>query len=377
MSLVKVLKIIMLAYALNAVLLPWGSSFSKYPGYVTIIATILFPLLTVEKGAKFKFFQEKKAFFYLCMVAILALIVGLIDTKMDQNFILAVLGFISLYASLSIDASIFTKKDLEQMFAINKCLSLVYVLYAFGPFSFKYSSYDEWGNTWFTLGFSNPNTTGAYVMFCVAMLVIEITYENQWWRKTINLGLISGLIYIIYMTESRTALICSFALVLAIIMIKRIPLKAWYTDVALVLMMAFIFIQIWVASKSDATFLGKSVASGRQNMYTTFIQELIEKPWRFIIGSVGTYRLENAHNVAFAVVRNFGFLGLICFIAFWKSMIKGCMTTVGCSTNRAAIWALLIYIVYSSAEAAPLIGMIPHGTPILIIGRLAKDHLQE
>ncbi len=374
--LICMLKLNMLAYALNAVLLPWGSSFSKYSGYITIISTILLPFTTIEKELKFKFYQEKKAFFYLCMVAISALMVGLIETNIDQSFVLAVLGFVSLYATLSIDANTFAKKDLRQMFAINNCLSLTYVLYAFGPFSFKYSSYDEWGNTWFTLGFSNPNTTGAYVMFCVAMLVIEIMYEKQWWRRTINLVLISGLIYVIYMTESRTALICSFALVL-VIMMKRIPLKAWYTDVALVLMMAFIFIQIWVASKSDATFLGKSVASGRQNMYTTFIQELIEKPWRFIIGSVGTYRLENAHNVAFAVVRNFGFLGLICFIAFWKSMIKGCMTTVGCSTNRAAIWALLIYIIYSSAEAAPLIGMIPHGTPILIIGRLAKDHLQE
>jgi hypothetical protein len=376
MLLIRMLKLNMIAYALNAILLPWGSALSKYPGYVTIITTILLPLSTMNKELRFNLYQEKKAFFYLCVVVISALIVGLADTNIDQDFILAILGFTSLYATLSIETNTCTERDLRQLFAINKCLSLVYIIYAFGPFSFKYSSYDEWGNTWFTLGFSNPNTTGAYVMFCVAILVIEITYENKWGHKAINLLLITGLIYVIYMTESRTALICSCLFLLAMLL-KCIPLRAWYADIVLILMMAFIGIQIWAASQGDATFLGKSVASGRQDMYTIFIQEIIDNPWRFIIGSVGTYRLENAHNVAFAVVRNFGFLGLIYFIAFWKSMIKSCVSSITCSVNRMAIWVLLIYIIYSSTEAASLIGMIPHGTPVLIIGRLAKDRFQK
>lgn len=374
MLLIRMLKLNMIAYALNAVLLPWGSPLAKYPGYIIIIATLLLPFSTMKKEFKYKLYKEKKAFFYLCLVASSALIIGLLDTNIDQEFILAVLGFISLYATLSIKENTYTKKDLKQIFTINKCLSLVYVLYAFGPFSFKYSSYDEWGNTWFTLGFSNPNTTGAYVMFCVAMLVIEIAYENRWWHKILGFVLSVALIYIIYLTESRTALICSCLLMFATAE-KHISLRPWYADVALILMMTFIAIQIWVASRSDVAFLGKSVASGRQKLYATFIQEIIEEPWKFIVGSVGTYRLENAHNVAFAVVRNFGFIGLICFAIFWKAMISNCILSANCSVNRTAILALLVYIIYSSAEAAPLIGMIPHGIPVLVIGRLAKDHL--
>lgn len=367
------LKLNMLTYALNAILLPW-ESLSKYPGYVAIITTILLPFSTLQLDFNVKFYQEKKVLFFLCLIVVSAVTLGLIDANIDQDYILSILGFVSLYATLAVDAQTYTYKDLKQIFTINKCLSLIYILYTLGPFSFKYSTYDEWGNTWFTLGFSNPNTTGAYVMFCVAMLAIEASYKKGWQQKAINIIFMIGLAYIIYLTESRTALICSCLLILTMFT-KKIPLKSWYIDVALIVMIAFIAFQIWIASQGEIQFLGKSMASGRQDMYMSFIQEILRAPWNYIIGSIGIYGLKNTHNAAFAIIRSFGLLGLICYVVFWKKIMRNCMSSVTSIVNKTAIFALLIYIIYSSTEAAPMIGMIPHGTPILVIGRLAKDHL--
>ena len=375
---IAILKLNMISFALNAALTPWGSTLSEYPGYITIVTTILLPFsyMQNQKGVKLKLYEETKAFLCMCFIVGISLAISIINTQIDQNYALAVLGFICMYATVSGEHITYSKKDLKQIFTINKLLCLTYILYAFFPLPIiKYTVYDNWGNTYFTLGFSNPNTTGVYIMFSIAMLVIEIAYENKRKRKAFGAVLALVLSYIIHLTESRTALVCSLLLIL-IAIAKNVPLKSWYVDVALALMIAFVGVQILLGTRSDIIFLGKSVASGRQNLYASFIASIIKNPWIFVVGNSGIYRLENAHNAAFAIVRNFGFLGLGCFIAFWRATIKHCSSSAGCTVNRMAIFVLLVYIIYSSTEAAQFIGMIPHGTPLILVARLAKDHLQ-
>ena len=367
------LKLNMIAYALNSVFTPWGSAISRFPGYITIITTILLPFSGIEKEFIVGIRKETKAFLCLGFVAAASLALSLLDTQIDQEYILAFLGFICVYATLSADTITYSEKDLKLLFTVNKVLCLSYIIYTFSALPIiKYTVYDNWGNTHFTLGFSNPNTTGAYVMFSVAMLTIQLSYERKWQYKVWNILLAIVLSYIIYLTECRTALICSCLFILIALM-KHIPLKSWYVDIALTLMIAFIAIQIWLG-QGDIVFLGKNFASGRQNMYASFIDNITKNPWAFILGNSGTYRLENAHNAAFAIVQNFGFLGLGCFLGLWRVIIKKSIISANCNVNRMAIFILLVYIIYSSTEAAILIGMIPHGTPILVIGRLAKDH---
>lgn len=373
--LISVLKLNVLAYALNVALIPWGSFMSRFPGYVTIITTILLPFLAMNRSLTFEFYGEKKAFFFFCGILVASLLLSLSEVAIDQNYILAILGLACMYGTLSISPTVYTEKDLEQFFLISKILSVILIIYAVGPFQFKYSEYDEWGNTWFTLGFDNPNDIAVRIMFCVAMLLIETAYRRKLKYKLINTALAIGLIYVIILTESRTSLICSCVMV-AMIWLNRTPLKLWYVDIAIIIMISFIAVQLWLGTRENVVFLGKTVASGRQKLYASYMKEIVEKPWKFIVGDVGKYELANSHNAAFAIVQNLGFLGLVCFVAFWKSLIRNSISSITNEVNKAAIFVLLIYIIYSSAEAAPMIGMIPHSTPMLVIGRLSKDHLR-
>lgn len=109
-------------------------------------------------------------------------------------------------------------------------------------------------------------------------------------------------------------------------------------------------------------------------MYTRFLNEIMSNPLKYIWGAIGENRLENAHNAPFAMVLNLGFLGAGAYVAFWRSLLKaGIRNNAGDTVRKVAIIVLIAYVVYSSTEAGPMLGMILYSTPLLVIGRLVKD----
>ena len=71
---------------------------------------------------------------------------------------------------------------------------------------------NEWGVRVFNMGLGNPNAVSAYVMFSVAVLVMQLLSLQRLVRKIINAVLIVILIYIILMLSSRTVLVCTIAI---------------------------------------------------------------------------------------------------------------------------------------------------------------------
>ena len=370
---ILMIKLAMLAFAVNIVLVPWGGTITRWSGYATILFSYFTPCMLFRTDFRMKLQGEKKAFFYLSVVLCSSVALSLAEGKIDTDLIRDILAFFCMYWALSIEPQTYTKKDLMHLFIINQILSLILIAYSLGPFPFKYTITDEWGNTAFTLGMGNPNGTALNIMFCIAMLVIDICYENKLLVKIIKLSMVAILLYDVVLLASRTVLACSL-LIIAMIWLKRMPLKAWYADIAVIIPIVFIFFQIWIGDKEDVLVLGKTIASGRQNAYTRFLNEIMSNPLKYIWGAIGENRLENAHNAPFAMVLNLGFLGAGAYVAFWRSLLKaGIRNNAGDTVRKVAIIVLIAYVVYSSTEAGPMLGMILYSTPLLVIGRLVKD----
>ncbi len=363
----------MLSFAINIVLTPWGSGLTMIMGYVTIILSYMLPFTDVIKDLHIRFQQDGKPVLIMWLILLVSVVLSIRDSRLDVDYFRDILAFLCMYWAIAVPSKTYSRRNLKDIFLINKFLSLVFIIYTIGPFSFKYTTNIDWGYTEFTLGMGNPNGTALNIMFCIALLVIEVAQEEHILRRILKMAMVAILMYDVVLLASRTVLVCS-VLIVSMIWLKRIPLKSWYVDVSLAIMFGFIIVQMWLGTKSEILILGKSVASGRQDLYKDFIEHIIEEPWNFIFGAVGEYRLTNAHSAPLAIVLNFGIWGLAAFCLFWRTLLRtSIVNTDGSYVQRVSVIVLLAYVIYSSAEAGPMLGMILYSTPLLLLSRLAKD----
>lgn len=370
---IAALKMIMLSFAVNIILMPWGTGLTMIAGYITILLSYALPFTDILSDLHIRFQRDGKAVLMVGLILLISVVLSIRDSQLDVDYFRDILAFLCMYWAIAIPGKTYSRRNLKGIFAINKLLSMVFIIYTIGPFPFKYTMNADWGYMEFTLGMGNPNGTALNIMFCIALLVIEIAQEGYWLRRWIKMAMVAFLIYDVVLLASRTVLVCA-VLIVAMIWLKRLPIRAWYVDVAIAIMFIFVLLQMWLGTKTEILVLGKTVASGRQNLYKGFIDSIIEEPWKFVFGAVGDYRLTNAHNAPLAILLNFGVWGLAAFCLFWRTFLRASIfQTDGSYVQRVAIVVLLAYVIYSSAEAGPMLGMILYSAPLLVISRLAKD----
>ena len=363
----------MLSFAMNIAIYPWGSGLTRITGYATILLSYVLPFIAMRKDLRATLREEGKAAFVLCLVLLISVVINLNNPTLNVDYFRDVFAFFCMYWTLALPSRSYSRRDLKDIFLINKFLSLVFIVYTLGPFSFKYTINALWGYSEFTLGMGNPNGTALNVMFCIALLVIEIAYENRWYKKLVLLFGVAILTKVVVLLASRTVLVCS-CLIISMIWLRRFPIKKWYVDVSIAVMFIFVIVQMWMESQSGILILGKTIASGRQEMYRDFLESVFEKPWKYVIGAIDDYRLTNAHNAPLAILLNLGILGLGAFCTFWRTMLRTNMVNSdGSVVQKVAIVVLCAYVIYSSTEAGPMLGMILYSTPLVVLSRLAKD----
>lgn len=346
----------------------WGARLSSYA--MILLAWVL-PFLAIPQPltARVKAGGICLCLFGVCVVCSLFTSPGLVDL----DLVVVVLSFFCCYASIVVSGRSYKRRDLQHILIIGKVLAMIYIAYAYLPFSFRYQALG--GSQWkqFTLGLGNPNSTSIRIMFCIGLLLMDLEITKRWVMKCLDYLMIIALGGVLIKLGSRTVLLCAIAL-FTVFVLKWISVKQYMVWGALAFAAIFVFLQIWLEKYDDIVMFSKSIASGREKMFREFISELVANPIDYFFGSILKHRMNNYHNGPISIVMNIGWLGYLGYLLFWSSEIKEMNSKESNSAvNRLAIFMLLIYFIHSSAEAALTLGRVPYGVEVVIVSRIAKD----
>lgn len=370
---ITLLKFLFAAMAVEIALTPWGTTYVRVAGYALILFSYFLPTVALRQGG-----ERNVRVSTLCVIEMgIVIVASLIYSTSGITFDLlkAILAFLCMYWAIDVRPQHYTKRDLKEIFLINKLLSLIYIAYSFLPFPFRYTLANEWGYYAFTLNMGNTNSTSIYMLFSLMLLVIELTQTSIRWQRFLLLCMSACLIYIIVLLKSRMVLACSVVTIMFVFP-KRIRLRRWHAYLGVFIPVAAIFLQMRMGSIGEIIIMGKPLASGRANLFEEYISLLGNDPWSYILGRIGQHKLNNYHNAPLAILMNLGIVGYVCYVVFWCYTLRTAIEQSTCTRiQTVATMCLLVFFVHSAAEAAPMIGMVRYGVPIIVLSRLMKDVL--
>lgn len=172
-----------------------------------------------------------------------------------------------------------------------------------------------WGQTMLSLGYSNPNRAGTYMMLVFIMILLLFQDVMRPLKKALVVFLLAALMSVIMMTQCRTAFIISLICAIFMIVPKRFIVKKKYTAICMAapLLFSSIYMALYNSGKfSEVTLLNKTIFSGRQS---TFLSEYISFSVFGDFERLGFGGL----NIATCVISSFGIVGAILFFCnYWK-----------------------------------------------------------
>ena len=372
------LKIALYCSCLNLLFTPISNSIAKVFGYATIlifVLSIIFPMI-----------QTNKVKIHIIVIGIMGSIllsfcfslkslqVHSLETTIDN--IMSIVAFVIFYWGLSYPVQEKNAIVLEDVFKVNYVLVAIFVLYAFGPFSFKYETINEYGDTLYTMGLGNPNASAILVMFASTILLIQLCSSNKLWVKVINVILIGILIYILVKLSSRTVLFC-LLLVISLLIFKTSKYIYILSYISIFVSLFMIFFQLRLLNADIGfTILSKDVSTGRPEMYKTYIETISNNPFVFIWGDLCKYNFYNAHNGILTIFLNLGIIGVVLYYIFWMQQFRSVKDNVVEKHQIIAFATIIAILIHSSSESMGVIGVIPYSLYVLIIMRIVKGEIR-
>ena len=367
-----IIKLVMLAMITNLAFKPIFASLSIYSGYILILCSYALPFCAFKVPL-----NPRCRVGGICVILLtLVVLAGVLLNRSVIGFDLIknILSFLCTYYAIALEPQRFTKRDLKHFVFICKMLSVLLIMYAYLPFSFRYPVVNEWGGTQFTMGLGNQNATSITIMFCISILLVGCICFPSVKNRLVSYVMIIALTGALVKLQCRTVVACCI-LMFFLYLFKSIRPRRYMAFIAMIVPIAFLFVQMWLGTlDSDMEIMGKSIATGRQDLFADALQLMQENPLDYLLGSLGKHQLMNIHNAPITIIANFGVIGFLVYWLFWSVELNGLIDQrMKPSMQRFAIFALLIFILHSAAEAGVMIGSSMYGTQLVIIARLAKD----
>lgn len=369
------LKILVVSMMLNMLTMPISSVLAIIFGYVALISSVMLPIELLRYNGTCINKRQLHIIFALVIIICLNSFISLTAIRVNEleDVIKALFSFFSFLLAIAAKDVMYTEKDLKFFFSLTRIFAFVLILYTVIPFDFRYVTVNNYGNIQFTLSMGNPNATATKILFALMLLGIENSIlKNKYWRWC-NVALIAGLLNTILLLQSRTALVCAL-IFLIYHMLLKFRIRKWMTDWVWIIPIIFIPIQLTLSRFPLWQILDKSLSSGRETMFVDFIELISSSPLQFVFGDFAENKLSNTHNIIFAMIFNFGFIGLILFLRFWKIESRN----VEGSTTKIAQYAWvgwIVFVIHSMAEAAVLSGSFTFGAILILLNRMTKDQM--
>lgn len=373
----KLLKYALYSVTLNLIFTPLSTGIARIFGYISIILFFLYPVLNSYSKGKIRVKKEVVVLGILLIISIVTSITHLFPINFEEleALIIAVVSLFIFYWNLSMSQNEKSAISINDLMIANYLLCAMYIVYAFGPFSFKYDVVDEYNNLLFTLGLGNPNGVSFCVMFSIAMLCLSVFNQGRMFFKILNILLISALVVVLLMLSSRTVVLCVLVLIgYFIFRFKRIG--KFLPFVIIFLPFVAILFQLFIGVYDfDYQILGKAISTGRFSIYTSFFDSVASNPWQFIFGDMCGYRLTNLHNGMLTIFSSLGVAGVVFYLYFWIKQVNIINNNAADVIERFAFVTLLVFLLHSSSETMSVIGTVPHSLFVLIFTKIAKGEI--
>lgn len=369
------LKLSLYSSVLNLIFTPFSEGIARIFGYITIIfflVGVALPFLKSDRAL-----LSKTIMTMICVI-VMSFCVSIVPMaeKFSANLvdnILSLLSFVAFYIALSNTNKEKNGIVLEDVFLINYVLCAMIAVFAFGPFGFKYQVVDQYEGKVFTLGLGNPNGVSLIVMFAIVFLLVQFIRTEKIYVKIINIVVFLLMFYVLFLLSSRTVFFCALVIAVAFLFKMQKAFK-WLSYIVVLIPVLMIILQLALLDVDNLTLevLGKSILTGRPEMYAELLEEINASPITVLFGNLCKYPFHNHHNGILTLLASLGIGGVIMYIVFWSQQLavlrNGCTTKI----QKMAFVAIIAIIIHASSEAMGVVGTIPYSVFIVVIMEIAK-----
>lgn len=312
MSTKSIFKLVFLLSTAYMVVLPLNIAHILY--MLRIPSLLLIVLLILKQ---YTYSRSKHVVSILTFIGIF-LFHFIIDTPLTIDYLLSafsvILFLLLIIVSDSITIDFSTQKFINICSIVAACILLAY---SQSPLShmaaFEGQAYPC---PYLTYGYENSNFAGIITLLVFSLIFITLETVG---KKTKILCYVLGalLFYCMYETNTRSALSVAIIIPFSDLIFRKIHLKNWM--LAIVCLIPFLFVPFYMhlasmGNADDVEVMGKSVMSGRQVVYESFIERM-HGTYEWIMGNLVDNKLMNAHNGPLAILASCGILGFIAYFS--------------------------------------------------------------
>ncbi|MCB7320078.1 hypothetical protein [Lacrimispora sp. 210928-DFI.3.58] len=311
--------------------------FSLSARMLLIVNMLIFMCLVTKRIFECRVFYTLVLLILMIFAAYFSFLMHPYGSRMD--FIILLAGYLAVPIYILVIPEIDTTDSLRNWF---KGISLFYALF-FIYCGFLRPTYRK-GTNALMLGYSNSNRTGAYILLTVVLMIILFSREEKRWIKVSIWMVEVSLMYLMILTQSRTAFLIALACLLYSVISrapqigKKFSIFCILFPAAFLILYVFIYRQGWLL---HTTILGRTIYSGRQY---TFIAEAQS------ISAFGNYALGQfaGLNYVQAVLNTLGVMGIgLCwfyYIRFFSSeFLDNCDSGFSKNLSRFCFSVLMLH----------------------------------
>lgn len=303
--------------------------------------------------------------FLIFFFAFAQLIVICVATQIWKNktMLFAMLRYMTLLVSVVFCSFVrIDKKVFDAIFVVSVIIACLLLIYSFTPIATRYDSskYAEYNYVpdYFVYNFSNPNAAAFYILGIYSIILVNLPYRKH---RMLLVGLLLACVWMIFKTDCRSGLIVAVVITVIFLFFSNNWIPNWIAVLCIFLPLIFVSVYLYLYLKSDGRdvlFLGKSLFSGREDVYDSYIN-YIRTPMHFLFGNFQRAKLANAHNAPLTIFASFGLYGLICFYMVMIPVVFRIKTFQKSRITTASVACLLGFFVTSCTEAIAFLGTFP------------------
>lgn len=373
------LKLSAFSSTLNLGFTPFSDIIARLFGYLTILLFCASVVLSIYNNHKIVLNKTVLCFLVSIIISFVTSLHSMSVNSISDLFdnILSVICFIVFYSALSTGVQDCSNFALEDVFVLKNLLCAIVIIFAFGPFDFKYTIVNKYGNTIFTLGLGNPNGVSLCVMFAIVLSMIQFLNVSKIYIKILNIFMIVAMFYVLYLLSSRTVFFS--ALFIAIAFLLRFPrVFKWLSYIVVVAPIFVLILQLKLGEMNNvkAQVLGKSINTGRPDLYLDVLKDIMNSPIKIFFGDLCSYYFGNMHNGILTIFATLGVVGVLIYIGFWHKQLKLLRKVCVKKVQKIAFVAILAILIHASSESMGIVGTIPYSIFVVIIMKIAKGDIR-
>lgn len=204
-----------------------------------------------------------------------------------------------------------------------------------------------------SLGYPNPNQTAMYLFICALNLMVGCFYFKGSIIKILCAADFLYMLFLIEKTKCRTSLLLIIVF-LVLVCVHKIPKVL--IDIAVVIPLFYMLAaRVAFPYFGKIRFMGENLFNGREEIYERYFENL--DVLKFFFGDFAKFKFDNLHNAYISIAATVGSVVLLLYILMLrKHMLQNYNLEIHKGYERVAYIGFLCIILYSSTEAAGLIG---------------------